>query len=360
MDRPDATFTLAYVVFALCFVFTPNEFRSAGFTVQHIFSQWLGSEDIGFIQHHLRRSTLTALLHCCLPLGYYIGMCVAAPEQDLLQVHRAAQGWQLYLGFSLAVLLVSCVLVFCWSRRGWENHPICRVLSAHALPRSSWRAVAASINTEFRRIDKFASGCPSARVIVTDSWVMKVSTYSLHIALQQDCHLTVTDCTQHSLSPELNAPVQILTIRVSSINPRVQPFTIRLKSSEYAELQEKLQAPIRNAANVVIHLSMSELFLETFKTYVKMNAVYECPSGQELEPCIGCMQASAGVKLLRLCDGEGECQQCYCRPMWCLTCMGKWFASRQDQQQPETWLSSRVPCPTCRAKFCILDVCSVE
>lgn len=74
------------------------------------------------------------------------------------------------------------------------------------------------------------------------------------------------------------------------------------------------------------------------------------------------MQVNANVKLLRLCQGdsEGECQQCYCRPMWCLTCMGKWFASRQDQQQPETWLSSRVPCPTCRAKFCILDVCPIN
>lgn len=69
MDRPETTFTLAYVVFALCFVFTPNEFRSAGLTVQHIFSQWLGSEDMGFVQHHVRRSALTALLHCCLPLG---------------------------------------------------------------------------------------------------------------------------------------------------------------------------------------------------------------------------------------------------------------------------------------------------
>ncbi|PIO13143.1 hypothetical protein AB205_0138330 [Aquarana catesbeiana] len=82
----------------------------------------------------------------------------------------------------------------------------------------------------------------------------------------------------------------------------------------------------------------------------------------ELEPCIGCMQTSANIKLVKNCHepNEGECQQCYCRPMWCLTCMGKWFASRQDQQHPETWLSSQVPCPTCRAKFCIVDVCIVR
>ncbi|XP_043112493.1 E3 ubiquitin-protein ligase TM129 [Puntigrus tetrazona] len=359
---PEACFTLAYAAFCLCFVLSPSEARSAGLTVQHLFSGWLGSEDLHFIQHHLRRSTLTLLLHCCLPLGYYVGMCVASPEQKLLSVRQASACWQLYLSVSVSVLLVSGVLALLWSRRGWDLHPISRALAAHAQPRSGWRAVASSINTEFRRVDKFCSGCASARVIVTDTWVMKVSTYSLHVALHRDCHLTVTDSRQHSLSPELHAPLQILSIRVSSLDPRVQPFLIRLKSTEYMELQDKLQAPIRNAANVVIHLTMSELFLETFKTYVRMNESYRCPSGQELEPCIGCMQASAGVKLLRLCqaDGDGECQRCYCRPMWCLTCMGKWFASRQDQQQPETWLGSRVPCPTCRAKFCILDVCSIE
>lgn len=71
------------------------------------------------------------------------------------------------------------------------------------------------------------------------------------------------------------------------------------------------------------------------------------------------MQTRASVKLVKTCQeaAEGACQQCSCRPMWCLTCMGKWFASRQDPQRPDTWLASRVPCPTCRARFCILDVC---
>lgn len=32
------------------------------------------------------------------------------------------------------------------------------------------------------------------------------------------------------------------------------------------------------------------------------------------------------------------------------------FASRQDQEKPETWLSSKCTCPMCRSTFCILDV----
>lgn len=86
-----------------------------------------------------------------------------------------------------------------------------------------------------------------------------------------------------------------------------------------------------------------------------------CYQPQEADTCIGCMQKESDIKLVKLCDSTGveQCVQCYCRPMWCLECMGKWFASRQDQQRPEVWMSGSSPCPTCRAKFCVLDVCKL-
>uniref|UniRef100_A0A8D2PQL1 Transmembrane protein 129 n=1 Tax=Zosterops lateralis melanops TaxID=1220523 RepID=A0A8D2PQL1_ZOSLA len=327
-----------------------------------LLSAWLGSEDAAFVQYHLRRSTGTLLAHSLLPLGYYLGMCFAAPEKHLCFFYLASKEWKTFFFFAVLLPAITSALAYYWSRKGWNNHPLARTLAVHALPQSGWRAVASSINTEFRRIDKFATGAPGARVIVTDTWVIKVTTYCLHVAQQQDIHLTVTDSRQHELTPDSNVPVQFLTIRVASVNPYVKAFDIRLNSTEYGELREKLRAPISNAANVVIHQSLSDLFLETFTSLVEINQTYHVPSTQELEPCIGCMQTIANIKLIKNCQepNEGECQQCYCRPMWCLTCMGKWFASRQDQQHPETWLSSQVPCPTCRAKFCILDVCLIR
>ncbi|KAM5272384.1 E3 ubiquitin-protein ligase TM129 isoform 1-T1 [Ctenodactylus gundi] len=401
MDSPEVTFTLAYLVFAVCFVFTPNEFHSAGLTVQNLLSGWLGSEDAAFVPYHLRRTAATVLCHSLLPLGYYVGMCFAASEKQLHSPSQAPESWQLFLLLAVTLPSVACALIYYWSWDQWTHHPLARTLSLYALPQSGWRAIASSINTEFRRIDKFATGAPGARIIVTDSWVMKVTTYRVHVAQQQDVRLTVTESRQHELSPDSNLPVQLLTIRVASASPAVQPFDIRssspapqggqpllcgwsplalpgglwaedpspagcdscrLNSTEYGELCEKLQAPIRSAANVVIRQSLGDLFLETFASLVEVNPAYSVPSSQELEPCIGCMQARASVKLVKTCQdlAVGECQQCSCRPMWCLTCMGKWFASRQDPQRPDTWLASRVPCPTCRARFCILDVCTVR
>ncbi|KAM4051725.1 E3 ubiquitin-protein ligase TM129 [Anomaloglossus baeobatrachus] len=362
MESPAVTFTLAYVVFSVCFVFTPNEFHSAGITVQNLLSGWLGSEDVAFVQYHVRRTTATGVVHSLLPLGYYIGMCFAAPEKQLYYFSSASDGWRVFALLVVLLPTITGVLALYWSQKRWSNHPLSRTLSQHALPHSDWRVVASSINREFRRIDKFATGVTGARVIVTDTWVMKVTTYKLHVAQQQDIHLTVTESRQHELSPDSTTPVQFITIRVASINPNVKPFDIRLNSTEYGDLKEKLHAPIRNAANVVIHQTLSDMFLDTFRSLVEANSVYEMQSNRELEPCIGCMQTIANIKLVKYCQepNEGECRQCYCRPMWCLTCMGKWFASRQDQQHPETWLSSQVPCPTCRAKFCIVDVCLIR
>lgn len=144
----------------------------------------------------------------------------------------------------------------------------------------------------------------------------QVTTYHIYMASQTDCHVTVTQSRQHQLSPDSASPIQFLTLRVNSINPAIRPFDIRyniyrrvfvclrisrrkpllshhpvcqvhlsaavfrLNSTEYAELREKLHAPIRNAANVVIHQTISELFLDTFRAQVDLNQPYTLPSGQ--------------------------------------------------------------------------------
>lgn len=154
-------------------------------------------------------------------------MCFAAPEKQLYYFYMASEGWKAFALMAVALPTLTSLLALHWSQKRWSNHPLARTLAHHALPQSGWRVVASSINTEFRRIDKFATGVPGARVIVTDTWVMKVTTYRVYIAQQQDIHLTVTESRQHELSPDSNTPIQFITIRVASINPNVPPFDIR-------------------------------------------------------------------------------------------------------------------------------------
>ncbi|WAR22491.1 TM129-like protein [Mya arenaria] len=314
-------FTFMYFFFSALLVAPPTEFISAGLTIQNVLSRYLGSEQIGFVYFHIKRTSAT-LLHC--PGS----VCPSAATLHTL--------------VGTFLVPAACLVVLYWSQNKWDNHPIARQLDNLKEPESNWRAVASSVNVEFRRIDKFTSGPPTGRrIIVTDSWVIKTSTYFVHVAHQSDIHLSLSATEEHNISYE----------------------NMTLNALDYKDLKEKLQSPVRNARNIVIRQTLSEQFLHAFAEQISLNP--------EVDTCIGCMQKQSDINLYKRCEspepgqpvpeGSGEpCVQCYCRPMWCLECMGKWFASRQDQQRPDTWLGSKSPCPTCRAVFCILDVCKIE
>ena len=162
--------------------------------------------------------------------GYYFGLVFFERENSSIYdwlPWKLSIYWQLYVTFSVTLILASVILALYWKRRNWSNHPMVRTLQHHAPTGSSWTAVASSINVEFRRIDKFTTGIIGRRMIVTDSWVMKTSTYSVHIAQQQDVHLTLTGTEEHDMSHENYVGVQYLSITVNSVNAYVKPFTIR-------------------------------------------------------------------------------------------------------------------------------------
>lgn len=53
----------------------------------------------------------------------------------------------------------------------------------------------------------------------------------------------------------------------------------RLNSLEYGDLREKLQQPINNARNIVVHQTLSERFVAAFSQQVRSNSAYTLPPG---------------------------------------------------------------------------------
>ncbi|XP_062515151.1 E3 ubiquitin-protein ligase TM129-like [Corticium candelabrum] len=354
-------FAIAYWLFAVCFIAPPDAFRNGGLTVQNLFDKFLGSEQMDFVGYHLRRTTITVVCHSALPLGYHLVGGVVSENLNLFNLCYSGLIVQAYFAVAVCALFLGCCVASFWSWNNWMYHPLAKVLGSFNGP---WRATASSVNIEFRRIDKFCSRTSTggSRIYVTDSWVIKTSAYRVDLAHQQNVHLRILQAEEHPMSIETQTAVQFLWIEVQSINVAVKPFTLRVNSTEYGDIKDKLQSPIRNARSVVIHQTLSDQFLKAFKEQVTINQPYFLPSdAPEPERCVGCMAQVSNIKLMKMCRDptDGDCQQCFCRPMWCLDCMGKWFASRQEQSQPETWMGSSAPCPTCRAKFCLLDVCVI-
>ena len=149
------------------------------------------------------------------------------PGVDFLQPETLSFWWNVYLLASLLVLCMAIIVSYWWCQNNWSCHPMARNLQRFAPPGSTWRAIASSINTEFRRFDKFTTGpTPGRRVIVTDSWLIRTSAYRVDVARQSDTHLAVVGSDEHAMSPETATGIQYLSLDVAGVN--MKPFRIRL------------------------------------------------------------------------------------------------------------------------------------
>ena len=254
---------------------------------------------------------------------------------------------------SLPLILASLCTFYWYSWGSWSNHHLARVLAAHTNNPREWSSVANALSTEFRRVDKFVHGKTWGKVVVTDNWIIRCGLYEVNLAYQADVHMSVQSLQEYT-DPGTHLQTQYININVSSINEACSDFRIRLISTDYNDLLNKVSAPILNVRNVVFQQTLTERFEEAFKEEVSRNGLYV--SDRETEECIGCLHAPSDVKLSKLCGESDDCKHCLCRPMWCVRCMAKWFANRQDQTSPERWLSGKAPCPTCRSKFCMRDI----
>lgn len=268
---------------------------------------------------------------------------------------------------SLAVLLPFLVMgmIYYYKQNNWENHPIAKILKKYCNSTNQrWEVVASEINTEFRRNDKLVKRFSSiTKIIVTENWVMKTSLYFVNFAHQSDSALIATKSDSHRISiHDSSDSAEYVNIQVKPTRPGIKNFTIRINSLDFKDLQDRINRPITILSSVKFHTSLIDRFIDVFATEARKNPRYESPSGV-VDSCFACMINTPDVKIHKSCpDGnrENNCSNCFCRPMWCLSCLGRWFASRQEQSERETWLRNQASCPMCRATFCILDVCLVS
>jgi len=396
-------FSAFYAIFCTGFVFQFKEFAGIGLSPENLLISLTPVEDMSdqtkWIEFQMKLSAFTLLLHSLLPLGYICGLSHICLHVDNIYANLNQLITSTWLGlicFTIALALPITVLLTMrfWKLNNWENHPYVKKLSVYLNYNNAnanagdgderagddvsrirdWRVVLADLNNEFRRVDKFVIRCnPTSKVVVTNNWICKIGAWpwSFDLVHQSDVQsLDIKEADHHNISTEGQlGGVQYLTIEVRSRRRRVEPFLFRLNSLEFQTLQDRVQ-PITNSGNFQIFKSVSDRFVDVFKDEVVRNPKIQAE--EEPEPCIGCMSTSANVKLIRRCrrtnngqqpqngQDENSCVDCFCRPMWCVECMAKWFASRQSQRAPETWLASKSPCPTCRNKFCMLDVSLID
>lgn len=198
-----------------------------------------------------------------------------SPRYDLFSLTKLSAWSAALCIICFGSFLCGVLLSVYWSSSNWKYHPLTRDLLKYGSP---WRGVASQINLEFRRIEKFSSVTGGTSTYVTDSWIMKCSTYRIYIAQQTDSHLSVVKSEEFLYNQDTNQSAQFLQIKVMTIPPHEQSFYLNLNSLEYNDLKDRVSAPIRTARDVVIHQTLSDRFLATFKEQVEVNGIVEIPN----------------------------------------------------------------------------------
>ena len=126
------------------------------------------------------------------------------------------------------------------------------------------------------RIDKICIKTNAVtEVIVTENWIMKVLPLMVHFAHLSDASLVVNNTFSHALSLYSTEEVQYINIKVQSRRNGVQPFNLRLNSSDFKDLQDKVVRDIEILPNINFHVSIVDKFVHVFKEAVRENPRYE-------------------------------------------------------------------------------------
>ncbi|CAL8094918.1 unnamed protein product [Calicophoron daubneyi] len=399
-------YTLLFSLLVFCFVFPPLEFVSAGVTLENTFGRFLGSENMFFFEYHIRRTAMLRVVYSFFILAYYSVMRSLSDNvvSNSPNMHPPFSFWDLvlWLGIALATFICSHTYFIWYAGGTWSGHPTMKSLRKIAesssdggqgnSPSRRCQAYISLINAECRRPDKFVAGqgglsgnWPGKRFVVTDSWILSSHFIKFEVIKQSSDQMAAVVISSISvLDPESltegglpagdSLGIQtMVTLRFVDINSGTCLLSCGLPAANLDSLRAKLQCPIIRAQGVELEPTIVQRFIQAFSSVVSESEPITPPPDLDIDQCIGCMSKQADVVLCRRCDPETHsamegalgdvnteppCGSCQCRPMWCLECMARWFAARQTESHrpPSIWLSGKVPCPTCRAVFCVRDV----
>ncbi|XP_015114489.1 E3 ubiquitin-protein ligase TM129 [Diachasma alloeum] len=354
-------YTIGYILFVSGLIYPPTEFVSAGLTIPELFSSWLGSEYDEFVQYHIKRSIVTLFVHSLLPFGYIIGLSLLG-HLDAAQVFLGTEH-PLWLTLSICALvgpIYALNLIVNWSRNHFSKHPIAKALGIYCNERGTWLDIAADVNREYKSLDKLQIRTNSTtKIVVTNTWIMKVSAYKLEIASQINSVLVAYNVNSYSSTPSPTESVHYVKYRIVTRQPGGKNFTIRINASDVQNLLGKITMPTRTLSSVQVPQTVTEIAVFAIKQEVAKNPTYK--TTQQLEQCAVCMQATSNVKLTRNCpdipemDGIPACRSCNCPPIFCIDCLAKWFIS-SSQHKPKNVTEMKSSCPQCRSPFCLQDV----
>ncbi len=263
------------------------------------------------------------IIHSVLPITYFMFYYLYFGGAKIPKSSHVLYYWWTLVILALILPIFTISLIAYYKSNNWQNHPIAKILRKYSnSPEnpSSWTTVASEINNEFRRQEKLVKRLSAVtKIVVTENWIMKTSLYFVNFAHQSDTALIAVNSDSHSISiQDSNDSAQFVNIEVKPTRDGVKSFRIRINSLDFRDLQDRINRPITVLSSVKFHTTLIDRFVAVFTEEIKRNPTYLF-SQTIADSCFACMVKPPDVKINKTCrDGNGEnnCTNCFCRPMW--------------------------------------------
>ncbi|GMR61443.1 hypothetical protein PMAYCL1PPCAC_31638 [Pristionchus mayeri] len=341
---------LLFGLFSITMIWPPEEFVSAGATFEHLFWRWIGDFSLNVVEYQLRKVLVNRVCVLCLPGIFAVYIILNVPPTPTSMYVATACLASMIAGLGYAFYTIT------------TNFSQMRQMKELALYGSDIHRLMIEITREYLEFANFAvSFAHSSKLVIGSHWLIHITRFDFTIVNLTDVTFEVVRSTTVDLNLERpNDQLQFLVIEANIRHKNIKNFRFRVRTDQFRDLQDRIAAPIGMARNVILHQSLNERFVKAFVDCIDKNPRTLYSRMSELEPCFGCSSETPDVKIEKRCtttiEGARECRQCFCRPMWCVGCLGRIFAAKQDQDRPDIWLDGQGTCPTCRAEFCMLDV----
>lgn len=301
MSDGEICFNLFSIILLICILYPTKEFVTTGLTIEYLFRNLFGSEDIEFVQYHINRTYYTILLHSFLPLIYVLFYYFQFTIE--FQIDSSIEYIKYIIWNSFVTLcILSPIISYCFIKFYWKwylNHPIVKILKCYSNNGNNCKLIVNDINTEYRNENKFIYQINAiTKVIVTENWIIKIKPYNVYFAHQSDtaliavkvinqfflpiCRLYIKNilffCLQsdsHSFSQDSVEPIQYVNINVKPTRNGTSEFSIRLNALDFKDLQDRLHRPITILSGVTFNKSIIERFIDVFKEQISLNEKFQ-------------------------------------------------------------------------------------
>uniref|UniRef100_A0A0N4ZHF3 RING-type domain-containing protein n=1 Tax=Parastrongyloides trichosuri TaxID=131310 RepID=A0A0N4ZHF3_PARTI len=347
--------------FAIYFLarYPPPAFIGSGLTLDNLVLLFFKDNNAtSFIAKNIHRAKVTFISHTIIAAGYFSFMTYKSymnfDSSNLIMIIQTI----------ITILAAFYTTFMFYTKVKKNNNPddIILQLSKYASNERELKEIISEIDLNYyNNVPVVYGEVEHSKVVIIGNWLFKMELYGAKVVKLDDTELILKESLNRFNRGRIMETLYRIQLR--GVEYKYDPFEIILSFTVLEELNTRVRTSIDK-----LLIEKHNIITAKFKERISGNPKYYISQDEEIENCLGCLQNKSNVIIRKRCGDVGEeggvlpCEECNCRSLWCVRCLALIYESKCGKNISDGMLPifCKASCPTCRARFCILDVQMIE